>query len=492
MTRLQSSIIRSTLLLIVMFVSIVCLLKQPVMADFQRTKIAVLDFELIGDKLETTGMGAILSEWFITSIVKSGRFDVVERAMLQKIVSEQRLSTTGIIDDSSASELGKILGVKVIITGSVLKIGTAIEINSRVISVESGSIIAAENIRAGTNSDLHTLVDQLTDKIMRNFPLTGYIVKRVDNTALIDLGLESGLNTGTEFIVYKEGEVIKHPKTGEVLDVEQVLTGRLKISSVNRNVALGEIISEEPAGIEYGQLVKSVQSLPEKRIAPPTPRPSSPPPPVVQQQAPSLATETPLTIVTLKPDKIKIVAPQQEPVPAYTIVKQPAITQVVEPVRKAPQSNIPTGTYKVAIFPWIFDREGGSFVGIVVDRIKYRINELPKVSLKYSYYEVKGVAELDYPANAASRLWYSSSPNMDLLRQKGEELGFNAAVLGKLNVKCRWSDNCQVRNMNITLVDLTTGKAYSEAGSSWDDDARDYIGSLTSKVFKSWAASAGL
>jgi TolB-like protein len=58
----------------------------PARAEFQKTKIAVLDFEMIGDKMETASLGSIISEWFITGIVKSGRFDVVERAMLLKIL----------------------------------------------------------------------------------------------------------------------------------------------------------------------------------------------------------------------------------------------------------------------------------------------------------------------------------------------------------------------------------------------------------------------
>lgn len=235
-----------------------CFLVSTASADFQRTKIAVLDFEIIGEKLDTVGMGAILSEWFITSIVQSGRFDVVERAMLQKIITEQKLSTTGLIDSSSASELGKILGVEVIISGSMLRIRDTIEINSRVISVQNGSIIAAESIRGAASGDYHNLVERLTKKIMRNFPLTGYIVKKDDKTALIDLGLGSGLTSGTDFIVFREGEIIKHPKTGEVLDVEQIITGRLSITKVNRKFAIGKIITEEGDGIQYGQLVKSV------------------------------------------------------------------------------------------------------------------------------------------------------------------------------------------------------------------------------------------
>lgn len=295
-------------------------------AEFQKTKIAVLDFELIGDKLETQDMGAILSEWFITSIVKSGRFDVVERAMLQKILAEQKLSATGIIDDTSASQLGKILGVKVIITGSVLKIGKTIEINSRVIDVESGSIIAAENIRSNAETDLYGLVIQLTSKIMQNFPLTGYVVKRTDDSAIIDLGLGSGLSEGTEFIVYQEGEVIKHPKTGEVLDVEQIIVGRIKITRVNQNVAEGKIVSEEPPGIQYGHLVKSTQKLPGEQQA------------SGRYGAPIVVKQDPALVPVPKPPPV-----QQVPEPIKPVQPAPPKVSIKTEKKKLSHLNLPAG-----------------------------------------------------------------------------------------------------------------------------------------------------
>jgi len=302
--KLQTVITSISLLFVCLFLTVA----QSSFADFQKTKIAVLDFELIGDKLETTDMGAILSEWFITSIVKSGRFDVVERTMLQKIIAEQKLSTTGAIDDSSASELGKILGVKVIISGSVLKIDNTIEINTRVISVESGSIIAAENIRGTTNSDLHRLINRLTAKIMRNFPLIGYIVKKNPKSVIIDLGLASGLAPGTEFIVYKEGAIIKHPKTGEVLDVEQILTGRIQIAKISRNVAKGEILSEESPGIKYGQLVKSVQKATDIKVPAPVTNTATVVAKQSFQQTMILPAKTavPSTVIKIKSDREKI------------------------------------------------------------------------------------------------------------------------------------------------------------------------------------------
>ena len=82
-------------------------------------------------------MGAIVAEWFITAFVKAGRFDVVERGMISKIIEEQKLSMSGILDDTTASKIGKLLGVETIISGSVLKLQNILEINARIIDVEN-------------------------------------------------------------------------------------------------------------------------------------------------------------------------------------------------------------------------------------------------------------------------------------------------------------------------------------------------------------------
>lgn len=226
-------------------------------ADFKRTKIAILDFELIGNSFDESNLGAAISEWFITSIVKTGRFDVVERTLLNKILEEQKLGLTGVIDQQSASQIGQILGVNAIISGSVLKVSNSFEVNSRVINVENGSIIAAESIQCKSSRELRPSIKELTNKIISNFPLTGYIVKRSKNISTIDLGLNSGLTVGTEFEVYKEGDFIKHPRTGEILDIVRITTGRIRIIKIAKNIAQGEIINESNGGIKYGQLVKS-------------------------------------------------------------------------------------------------------------------------------------------------------------------------------------------------------------------------------------------
>ncbi len=245
----------SSLILLVTFLFI----PMTAYADFNKTKIAVLDFQLQGKQFSSEDMGKIVAEWFITAMVREGRFDVVERRMLQKVLSEQKLAMSGVVDATSATQIGKLLGVKVIITGSVMNLRNITEINARIIDVESASIIAAESVKSRATADLQDLVVEMSHKIMKNFPLEGYVVNRSGESVTLDLGTRTGVKSGMKFIVFKEGQVIKHPKTGEVLDVERIQTGIISITSVMQKICKATITEEtSPGSINYGQLVKSL------------------------------------------------------------------------------------------------------------------------------------------------------------------------------------------------------------------------------------------
>ncbi|PLX13518.1 MAG: hypothetical protein C0598_03400 [Marinilabiliales bacterium] len=51
--------------------------------------------------------------------VKTDFYQVIERDQLEKVMKEQRLSLSGAIDENSAAEVGRVLGLDVIIMGSV-------------------------------------------------------------------------------------------------------------------------------------------------------------------------------------------------------------------------------------------------------------------------------------------------------------------------------------------------------------------------------------
>jgi curli biogenesis system outer membrane secretion channel CsgG len=73
----------------------------------QKRRIAVLEFtDLQG---QVTNFGRYLSEELITRLYDSNKFKVVERQLLNKVIAEQKLSLTGVVDPDSAKKLGSVL-----------------------------------------------------------------------------------------------------------------------------------------------------------------------------------------------------------------------------------------------------------------------------------------------------------------------------------------------------------------------------------------------
>jgi len=110
------------------------------MAEQQKTTIAVVEFtDLQGN---VTDFGRFLAEELITRLFQTKKFKVIERQLLNKVLTEQDLSLTGIIDPTSAKELEKILGVDAIASGTITDLAQSLRVNARLISTETGEIFA--------------------------------------------------------------------------------------------------------------------------------------------------------------------------------------------------------------------------------------------------------------------------------------------------------------------------------------------------------------
>jgi TolB-like protein len=242
-----------------------------------KTRVAVIDFEQKGEQ-EFRGrqVGEIVAEWLITSLVRTGRFDVVERAQLQKILKEQQMGMSGMISQETASKVGELLGVKVIITGSVIRLGNIYDVNTRLINVEDGSILKAEKIRGPGLDAIERMMDSLADTIKKDFPIEGYVVMVTGKRVMVDLGRIHGVEPGMQFIAFRQGAPVRHPVTGKMLKGEDIKIGEMAVQTVQTDTSWAEITKEEPgAKIAPGNLARStgleVAAVAPVVSAPPTP-----------------------------------------------------------------------------------------------------------------------------------------------------------------------------------------------------------------------------
>lgn len=111
-------------------------------ANSGKKMIAVVDFtDLQGN---VTELGRFLAEEFSVALAGSGKgFEVVDRTHLKSIITEHKLSSTGIIDPQTARKLGQIAGVEALITGTITPFGDSVRISVKILDTATAKIIGA-------------------------------------------------------------------------------------------------------------------------------------------------------------------------------------------------------------------------------------------------------------------------------------------------------------------------------------------------------------
>jgi TolB-like protein len=126
------------------------------LSEGKKSKIAVLEFVDLQGKV--TDLGKFIAEELITRLYKTNRFQVIERQLLNKVLEEYKLTSTGIIDQSSAKQLGSILGIDAIASGTISDLGNSVKVNSRLFSTETGSIFSVASTEIYKDDSINKLL----------------------------------------------------------------------------------------------------------------------------------------------------------------------------------------------------------------------------------------------------------------------------------------------------------------------------------------------
>ncbi len=261
-----------------------------------KIRIAVMDF-LDQTNHPQWAVGRGMRVEFETRLVQTGQFEVIERDRLDQIMQEQGLGATGLVDPSSAAQIGKLLGVQAMIMGSVTKfdISTSrislpilgsvasseavVEIHIRVVDTNTGSIKLAEMAEGkesqanivltlenmppmafGSSNFQNTIlgkattkaVEQLLGKVMQLFPVEGYVVKVSGDKVYTNLGRAQGVKPGQKLVVFRLGEVITDPFTGQVLSAEKTELAVITVNTVEQLMSIG--VTEKAGAGAYIQV----------------------------------------------------------------------------------------------------------------------------------------------------------------------------------------------------------------------------------------------
>lgn len=133
--------------------------------------IAVVDFSNdTGDK-KYDNLKRGISESLSTRLAKRPELTLIERGQIDKAIKELGFAQTGMVDSNTASKLGKMAGANAIVTGSLVRAGSLMQINVRMVNVETGQIMVSENYTFGSENEVFAVVDYLALLIPRKLNL---------------------------------------------------------------------------------------------------------------------------------------------------------------------------------------------------------------------------------------------------------------------------------------------------------------------------------
>lgn len=221
----------------------------------KKINVAVLKFDAKG--LEPAQIDVLVSRFRI-ALNSTGKFNVLEREKIKEILMEQNLQQSEIAEGSGDNvQLGKILGVKEIITGDIGKVEELYTVNVRRISVETSEIIqTASADYEGKISGLLKVMEQLAYKLAEN-PSEKHVALRIEQETKPEQGDKQKIDITEEAAeeedifgdLYKEFNIAKDPfKDGNSPKIDLYHptvknNGYIRIS--NRDFELSGIVTDE-------------------------------------------------------------------------------------------------------------------------------------------------------------------------------------------------------------------------------------------------------
>jgi curli biogenesis system outer membrane secretion channel CsgG len=253
----------------------------PFENSFQTSNVGGVSNTTLNYTVNSAGLG--ITDNLTTELVESGQFEVFERNQINSILLEQGLGEEGKVTQQSAAKIGQMLGVEIMVMGSVTEYGAEetmetinigpiskrenvmvarVSIDLRLVNTSSGQIVVAKratgtdstttsgasfggfgrnkspnttnrgkiNLDNAKSKAIKSCVGYIVDA-MKNIAWSGkIIITNPDKTVIVKPGSSSGVSIGDVFAVYRKGDDIIDPDTGLSLGSQDKKIGSIKIT----------------------------------------------------------------------------------------------------------------------------------------------------------------------------------------------------------------------------------------------------------------------
>lgn len=195
-----------------------------------RMSVSMLPFHLRGKR----DLSQVAYDDLLKAITVSGRFNMVDRRVIDTVVRELKLADAKLTDPVVTVKAGKLTQAEAVLIGFVYETTYSIEVYARVVDVETSAILAEKDAYLEGSpvslKDLMKLMEGLTIKINNQFPLVeGQVAGIEGRTLTAQIPPKVALPQGAKFIIFKEQPVL-HPQTKHPLGNQTIPLAEARIT----------------------------------------------------------------------------------------------------------------------------------------------------------------------------------------------------------------------------------------------------------------------
>jgi hypothetical protein len=184
---LRLQLLRSSAILLALSGTLSCRADIPPAASEPASKpsseltVALLDFST--DVQGSPNLGPQLTDVLSASLDGRPGYTLVDRSSLTRVLQEQELNLTGIVDSDQGIKIGKLVGAKILIAGSVFVQDKQIFMVAKLISTET-SLVHPILVKGDASAGTSPLIMQLATKISADLVTYGPKLVPRQDTAL--------------------------------------------------------------------------------------------------------------------------------------------------------------------------------------------------------------------------------------------------------------------------------------------------------------------
>jgi tetratricopeptide (TPR) repeat protein len=206
-----------------------------------------MDVQEKGGLADRDGLSTILTAQLADHLNASGRVKVVDRVVLDRLLSELNLGSSDLADPDTALRLGRVMAARIMGTGTLFTMPGDTLVNLRLVDTETSAIAKTLTRElgpeSGWNKELLRLNREILAALVDGYPLQGYVVQVSGDQALINLGADQGMVQGTRLDVVEETEPIVYK--GRTLKGLPKVVAQLEVVSVETDLCHARIVKKE-------------------------------------------------------------------------------------------------------------------------------------------------------------------------------------------------------------------------------------------------------